>query len=99
MSTEKTISKWIEIVPNGTSPSGTTKRWRVRNKRTGENIGEIKWYGANGFRGYCYFIGFDGSGWMLYDAPCMRMIADFISEQNVRHREVKSAHKSMRHQG
>ncbi len=93
MSTENTISKWIEILPNGTSPTGTTKRWEVKNKRTGEMIGEIKWYGANGFRGYCYFIGFDGPGWMLYDAPCMHMIANFCDEQNRQHRAQRQYNK------
>jgi hypothetical protein len=86
---QKRVEKYIEIAENGTSPTGVTRRWRVRNKRTGEDIGTIKWYGANGFRGYCYFIDFDGPGWTLYDADCMRLIADFLDVENGKHHSLK----------
>lgn len=86
MSTNKTIAKWIEIDDLGWSASGMTKVWGVFNKRTGEDIGRIKWYGANGFRGYCFYPKMADYDWLLFDAACMRMIADFIDEENGKRR-------------
>lgn len=70
------LSPYIDIVEVGTSPSGKTKIWEVRNKRDPENDipGIIKWNG--GWRKYVYY-----SGEAFYDWQCLRQIANFIEDQ------------------
>jgi len=71
--------KWIRF-EEIESPSPKTKRWAVRNIRTGNLCGEIRWWGA--WWKYCFFPA-DGH---LYDTDCLRMIAGFI-EDNKRTRK------------
>lgn len=75
----QTEEKYIRFEDAGTSPSGVTQRWRVVNiHRERTVIGTIKWYGANGFRGYCFYPYFDEhTDWILFSPRCMRAIADF----------------------
>ena len=81
------VEKWIYISLHGLSKTGVTKVWRVTNKREGKCIGEIRWYGANGFRGYCFFPTIEpDTAWMLFSADCMRFIADFCDDANAKHR-------------
>lgn len=75
---EKSVEKYIEIVSDGQSPSGLTKRWKVLNKREGAKVGVIKWYG--GFRKYCFFPEDDT---LLYDADCLRMISNYLDAVNL----------------
>lgn len=81
------VSPYVEIVEAGTSPSGKTKIWEVRNisKGTHENDvpGWIQWSGA--WRGYVYVC--DES---MYDSKCLRQIADFIEAANKDHKEGKA---------
>lgn len=94
MSTDKTISKWIRIEFFERSRTGVTDIWRVMNTRTKECIGEIRWYGANGFRGYCFFPTIHpDTTWMLFDGPCLKLIAEFLDEANHAH---KKMHKVQR---
>lgn len=83
------VEKWVDISLWGLSESGVTKIWNVRNKSDGSLIGKIKWYGANGFRGYCFFTEFDHPSWALYTADCLRYVADFCDAENKRHRASK----------
>lgn len=75
------VSKYIEIVEMGTSDSGKTKVWHVRNKsREGVDDvpGVIKWHG--GWRKYVFH-----SDYAFYDWECLRMIADFIEAATKEH--------------
>lgn len=63
--------KWIRF-EEIESPSPKTKRWAVRNTRTGELCGEIRWWGA--WWKYVFFPPPDH----LFDTDCLRMIADFM---------------------
>jgi hypothetical protein len=74
------VEKYIRIEDFGTSPTGKTRIWRVWNHLHQVDCGKIKWYG--GFRKYCFFPMDDT---LLYDADCMRLIADFLDQQNHRH--------------
>jgi len=65
--------KWVRF-EEIESPSPKTKRWNVINIRTGEMCGVIRWWGA--WWKYVFFPGND----FLFDADCLRMIADFIVE-------------------
>lgn len=72
------VSKYIEIVLVGTSPSGKTKVWEVRNKKEDAEVGIIRW--AGNWRKYVYEC-----GPTYYDWDCLRMIADFIEDQTKIH--------------
>lgn len=78
------VSPYIDIVEVGTSVSGLTKVFEVRNKRDPEHDipGIIKWNG--GWRKYVYH-----SGEAFYDAQCLRQIANFCEDQTTIHRESK----------
>lgn len=77
------ISPYIEITQVGTSKSGLTKIFEVRNTSKGANSddvpGVIRWHGP--WRGYVYEC--EAS---FYDAKCLRQIADFIDAVNKEHR-------------
>lgn len=73
------VSPYIDIVEVGTSASGKTKVYEVRNISNGTHSndipGVIRWHGA--WRGYVYEC--EAS---FYDAKCLRQIADFIDGAN-----------------
>ncbi len=73
------VSKYIEIVEIGTSPSGKTKVWEVRNKNEDAEVGIIRW--AGNWRKYVY-----DCDSCYYDWDCLRMIADFIEKATLEHR-------------
>lgn len=77
------ISPYIEIVQTCTSASGKTKIWEVRNisddHHQDDAPGVIRWHGP--WRGYVYEC--EAS---IYDAKCLRQIADFIDAANKEHR-------------
>ena len=77
------VSPYIKIVQVGTSKSGLTKVYEVRNTSSGthgEDVpGIIKWHGP--WRGYVYEC--EAS---FYDAKCCRQIADFIDVANAEHK-------------
>ncbi len=51
-----------------------TAVYSCRNKRSGEELGQIRWYGA--WRQYCYFPTVQA----VYSAGCLRDIAGFMAE-------------------
>lgn len=74
---KETVEKYIQIGAFGVSASGLTKVWVVRNKRSNEDCGRIRWCGA--FRKYAFYP----SEGFLFDADCLRFIADFIDNTMV----------------
>jgi hypothetical protein len=56
----------------GRSRSGITERWSCRNRRSGAELGVVKWYAP--WRRYCYFP----TAQAVYSAGCLRDVADFI---------------------
>lgn len=81
------VEKYIEIRDAGESKTGLTRVWRVGNRRTGADVGTIKWYG--GFRGYCFYPNIEDVAWVLFDADCLRLVADFLDVRNRAHRALK----------
>lgn len=75
-------SPYIQIVDFGTSPSGKTKIWLVRNTRTDEDIGHIRWHGP--WRGYVFEAAEAG----FYDEKCLKQISDFIITANQDHKSI-----------
>lgn len=73
-----TAEKYIRMYDGGSSKTGLTRIWVIRNIRSGEDCGKIKWYG--GFRKYAFFPS-DG---FLFDADCLRFIAERLDFVNVK---------------
>lgn len=80
------MSKYLDIQYWGHISKGTTIVWLVRNSRTGEKVGEIRWSGA--WRKYIFF---EETGPNQYDADFLRGVADFLDEANRSHK-TKRAH-------
>lgn len=74
-----TAEKYIIIEEQGSTPTGKTFRWRVRNTRSNDICGLIQWYG--GFMKYVFYPS-DGFN---FDASCLRMIADHLELVNAKH--------------
>lgn len=54
--------------------TGKTLHFSCRNKNSGIELGEVKWYGA--WRQYCYFPATSA----VYSEGCLKDIADFITQ-------------------
>lgn len=65
----------------GTSDSGKTMRWWVRHTTQGTMLGTIQWYAP--WRKYVWF---PYSSSTLFDSGCLDEIADFLRDQNAKHR-------------
>ncbi len=64
--------RYISISWVGTSPSGKTQKYAVTNNRSGDTLGEIRWYGP-----WRWYVFFPATG-TLYSHGCLRDIEDFI---------------------
>ena len=84
MRTEYTYIAFQEI---GSSESGKTTRWTVRNRRSSDPIGKILWYGP--WRQYCFFPD-DAT---VYSVGCLADIQDFIGQL----KESRNANPPHRH--
>jgi hypothetical protein len=70
----KTEYEYLKMV---TVPApGKTSKWSVCNRRSGSELGEIKWYPA--WRQYCYFPTVQA----VYSQGCMDDISDFLKQLN-----------------
>lgn len=74
------MSKWIDIVDKGPSPSGKTRGWWVMPKDGGNRIGCIYWYGP--WRKYVFMP--DPN--CVFEQDCLRDIADFIQAETTKHK-------------
>jgi len=66
------VSEFIKFVLIDTLPK--TKHFSVRNIKSREILGYIKWYGP--WRQYCFFPMVQ----TIFNMDCMRYIIDFIEE-------------------
>lgn len=65
-------------------PTGADRRTRivtVRNRRSGDELGKLKWYGA--WRQYCFFP----APQAIFNVTCMARIADEALAMTVAHKE------------
>ena len=70
----KTKYKWLEFVEYPELKNKKTKVYAVIHKDSGDDLGEIKWFGR--WRQYCFF-----PDWVvLFSRSCLRDIADFIDQ-------------------
>lgn len=53
-----------------------TEKYMCLNKKSGGQLGEVKWYGA--WRQYCYFPLVQA----IYSSGCLNDIADFLNQLN-----------------
>lgn len=79
--------EYITIQPHGFSPSGKTRLWWVRNKKSGDRLGIVKWLSA--WRQYTFWAISD----TIWSAGCMRDIADFIKEEMAAHKRARKGIK------
>lgn len=71
---------YLNFVLHGTTASGLTNKWRVHNINDDRNIlGWVAWYGP--WRKYVF-----NAGGALFDAKCLREIADFCESQTKEHK-------------
>jgi hypothetical protein len=66
----KTEYKYITFVLSDRKPK--TDVWKCMNKRHGDELGIVKWYGP--WRQYCYFP----SCQAVYSKGCLDDISDFV---------------------
>jgi hypothetical protein len=66
---------FLKFETRGTSPSGKTERWVVKNSKNDANLGWIEW--KSSWRKY-WFCPLGGTG---YDASCLGEIYVFLNEQ------------------
>lgn len=84
------MSKWIDFIENLPPTRRLTLVWRVRAKQTisvKDELGTIGWYPS--WRRYVFF----SDGEALFDAACLREIADFCEQQTGVHKAAKRAEK------
>lgn len=70
---------FLRFEPAGTSPSGLTKRWIIEPASGTGELGTVHWYAP--WRKYVVEI-----GGIIYDANCLREVADFTEQETVKHR-------------
>lgn len=73
--------KYLEIEHFGFSESGKTSFFQVLTKDRTTRLGMVSWYAP--WRKYV----FESSGGMVYDANCLREIADFTERTTKEHRD------------
>lgn len=74
------MSKYLRFRDNGYSPSRKTRVWEVENAQDRGQLGTIKWHGA--WRKYTFRPYMS----TLFDAVCMREIADFCDQATRDHK-------------
>ncbi|HZN48467.1 MAG TPA: hypothetical protein VFB71_12650 [Ramlibacter sp.] len=62
----------------------TTFRWGVRNKESGDLLGEVAWFGR--WRRYC----FHPRERTVFEQDCLREIATFCEERTKEHRAAQA---------
>lgn len=72
--TEYKYIKFVKIIS-----TGKTVRFSCINIHHGEELGEIKWYGA--WRQYCYFANVSA----VYSKGCLDDISDFLNQLKTHH--------------
>lgn len=72
---------YLVIVPAGSSDSGKTKRWVLKNASNRTELGWVSWFGA--FRKYT----FNPTPGTTFDQACLREIADFIEQETKLHQK------------
>jgi hypothetical protein len=81
-----TEPRYIRFVPRGVVPGKVTQAWEVENRRSGDRLGLIGWYGP--WRRYAFMP--TGST-LVFDEICLRDIAAFLEEQTRQQRAKRGA--------
>ena len=82
------MSKWLEFSEPSPSKSGKTSIWLVYSNKEDAihpdlSLGEISWRG--GWRKYAFFPDTD----TVFEADCLRDLAQFCEDQTKAHKEKK----------
>lgn len=84
------MSRWIDFLVEGTSPSGKTAIYSVSTKEGGANLGAVRWYAP--WRKYAFFPRPE----TLYEQDCLRDIAAFCEAETRAHRTRTSTAEASR---
>lgn len=74
------MSKYLDFEHACDSPSGKTQIWHVRSKSNGVILGAIRWHGP--WRCYAFWP----SGSRLFNADCLRSIAEVCADLTTEHK-------------
>jgi len=72
--------EYIDVFQTGTSKSGKTLAFSVRNRRSSDELGTIHWHGP--WRQYVY----NPADFTMYSAGCLRDVTVFLKGLNEDHR-------------
>ncbi len=77
--TRETLGRYmvVELAPVQ-PPSGKTKRWLIRNKRSGAVLGSVGWYGS--WRQYVFEP--QSHADLAFSADCLDDISGFLKRAN-----------------
>jgi hypothetical protein len=70
---------FVKFENAGLSDSGKTQKWLVLGAQSGVPLGDVRWYGQ--WRKYA----FSPIAGTVFDATCLREIADFIESRTEEH--------------
>lgn len=73
--------RWITVQWAGSSQSGKTEIWTVRNSTSMVLLGEIRWHGP--WRKYAFVP----AKFTVFEEECLRDIANFCQDSTIRHRD------------
>lgn len=76
---EVQLGDFMEAFRIRAEETGRTKRWDIRNKRSGGRLGRVKWYGP--WRQYCFFP----AGECVFNAGCLDEIYQFLKGEMASH--------------
>ena len=68
-------NKYMEIVEAGSSASGKTKIWHIKDKGSGEYLGRIFWWAR-----WSQYVMETDEG-VIWAKSCLDYISDFIQQQ------------------
>lgn len=69
---------FLTFVPSGTSASGKTKVWEVRNGCL--PLGEVAWYAH--WRRYIFYT----NNGIVFDSTCLEELAEFLKKETADHK-------------
>lgn len=72
--------KWVTVQWAGSSASGKTEIWTVRNSDNQALLGEIRWHGP--WRKYTFVP----APLTVFEEDCLRDIANFVQDMTLNHR-------------
>jgi hypothetical protein len=81
---ETLTGKYMRADIQPSEPRKRTRDYLVSEKKTGGQLGVIRWYGP--WRGYCFFPSWD----VVFDGGCLTQIVDWLVTLNAAHKAARN---------